>query len=139
MSKITEPLVAMRVPVGAESATEYERHAARLGKPVELVLSEQLDRFRAIAPDDRPLVLTSVERELLEQTLGTPIATSTALLAQVRDRVDASLAGVKLAPFAKWQMDELKRRAEKNETTLKVELEKAVADVMRLAFHGMGG
>ena len=131
--------VGIRLTLSGETFGVYEAHADRLNRPLEAVLSQHLDRFKSIAPDDRPLVLTSVERELLEQLLGAPITDATALLKALRDRSETSLAGVKIGPFAKWQMDELKRRAEKNETTLKIELEKAVADVMRLAFHGMGG
>ena len=131
--------VTIKIPMREETYTTYEGYADRLRRPLTSVLAAQLDRFSGIAPDDRPLVLTSAERELLEQALDTPIADSTALLRAMRDRAETSLAGVKIGPFAKWQMDELKRRAEKNGTTLKVELEKAVADVMRLAFHGMGG
>ena len=132
-------VVSAKVALGEETYTTYEEYAERLNRPLGKVLADQLDRFRHIAPDDRPIVLTSAERELLEQVLGTPIADSPALLRAMRDRAETSLAGVKIGPFAKWQMAELKRRAEKNETSLKVELEKAVADVMRLAFHGMGG
>ena len=131
--------VTTKITLHPDTYAEYERHAERMRKPLEFVLTSQLERFKPIAPDDRPLVLTSAERELLEQALDTPIADSTALLRAMRDRAETSLAGVKIGPFAKWQMDELKRRAEKNQTSLKVELEKAVADVMRLAFHGMGG
>ena len=136
--KVDAP-VHVKVPLGDETFDTYEAHAERLHKPLEQVLAAQLERFRHLAPDDRPIILTSVERELLEQALGTPLLDAATVLHAVRDRVEASLAGVKIGPFAKWQTDELKRRAEKNGTTLKIELEKAVADVMRLAFHGMGG
>lgn len=132
-------LVSAKVALGEQTHATYEAHAERLKRPLGTVLADQLERFKAVAPDDRPLVLTSVERELLEEILGTPLLDAAAVLRAARARSEASLAGVKIGPFEPWQVAELKRRAEKNGTTLKAELEAAVGEVMRLAFHGMGG
>jgi hypothetical protein len=129
--------IALRLDLPHGTYGAYEGQGTRLGRPVELVMAEQLRRFAEVPVDDQVLVIGSALRNTLEETLGTPLSTPDALVKACQRAVEVNLQGVKLQ-LEPYQLAELKRRAEKNETTLKVEIERAVKEIQGLVFHGSG-
>src|SRR5687767_1573616 len=111
----------------------YDAQATRLRKPVEQVLADQLTTFSAYPVDTRVLVLGPAEREGLEQLLQTTFVDSPSLLRSIRKAVEISVQGVRLS-LEPWQLAELKRRAERNERSIKEELEAAVKQIQSLVF-----
>ena len=126
--------VQVKVAVPESVHVQYECHAIDTDKPIETVMATQLARFAHVPPTDRVLLLTGAEREVLEQLFSTPLPDATALIKAVRQAVELNLAGAKMV-FAPYQMLELKQRAEKNGTSIKVEVERAVKQISGLVFN----
>lgn len=129
--------ISLRLDVPIETFNAYDTEGRRLKRGAEDVMAQQLARYQYLAVDEQPLVLSNAEREELEEILG-PTPSGAALLTRLKAGAEMTLHGVKIQ-FEPWQLAELKRRAEKNGTTQKQEIEKAVQQAAGLMFQGLGG
>ncbi len=132
----TANLMAARVALPSAAFDLYEAQAASLKKPLETLLGQQLERFQAVPLTARVLIIDPATRETIEDLLGTTCPDTPALLAALQKALEVQIESVKVA-FTPSQRVELKRRADRNGTTLKAETEKAVAEVAGLVFNGV--
>jgi hypothetical protein len=130
-------LILTRLPLPAEVLAQYEGMAQFARRPVEEVLADQLARFQQHDIRDRVLALTPAERERLEELLARQVPNAKVLLDAVGKLVSLKVGPITLT-LESWQLEELKRRAEKNGVSVQVTLENAAKQIVHLVFNGSG-
>jgi ABC-type phosphate transport system auxiliary subunit len=129
--------IMVRLLLPAEVLAHYEGMAQFARRPVEDLLAQQLQRFADHDVRDRVLVLNPQDREKLEELLSKQLPNAKVLIEQV-----GKLTTLKVGPIAitleQWQLEELKRRAEKNGVSVAATLDSAAKQISHLVFNGSG-
>lgn len=124
----------LRLPLPDLLVDALDLEAAALGTSVEALAVRHLERSLHHPITDRLLTLAGADRRALEAVLG-PIKDAAALVKAVANLNALTIQGVKIT-LEPWQLEEIHRKAVKNDTTVKQEIEVAVKAVRDLAFSG---
>lgn len=127
--------LSMRVTLPDALLDRFEPDAQRLKKPLEAILAQHLERVADLPVDARVLILHGADRERLEELLG-PLATPAALVRAVENLAQVSIGGTKV-DLERWQHEEIKRRAARNNRPVKAEFEAAVQQIRDLVFSSV--
>lgn len=125
----------MRITLPDDLADRLDSEAARVGLPADLIATRHLQRSILYPLRDRLLILTAEDRRALEAELG-PLKDPAALIKAVAAMHTFAIQGVKI-PLDQWQLEEIHRKAEKNGTSVKAEIEVMVKAVQDLVFSGL--
>jgi hypothetical protein len=106
--------------------------------PVDKLVVRQLERFAAVPPTARVVVLHGQALQDLEETLGGgPLQSGEDLLERIHQRAGVTLGDIRLS-FSQPQLEEIQRRAEKTGRTPQDLLQDLVAQVSRDLFWASG-
>lgn len=126
----------MRITIPDQLAQSYEAEATRLSRPLEDVITRQLETFKAVPVDSRAIVLHGATREALEIALGTSIASPQALVTAVQNLAEVSIGGEKLT-FTRAQHEEIRRRAASRGVSVREELQRSLQQIQSLVFSSV--
>jgi len=103
----------MRITLPDAVADAYLAYAEKQGRPVEAVLTAQLQRFQAVEPGSRTIVLGGALTEQLSTMLGGfPIQSAEDLVRKVNELAAVSFQHIRL-DFSPSHLRELAHRAER--------------------------
>lgn len=123
----------MRVTIPDTLADVYQAIATRQGRPMDEVITAQLTRFAHCPPGERACAVNLVEVEKLIGNL--PIRDGHDLLKRIGDLAAIHFHGIRL-DFTPGQLEELQRRAAREEKSVEALAQEIVEQLNRQFFWG---